>query len=552
MTSLNAILRRQVCATAVLCATLQADAARRAGVVRKAVEDPMDERYNWLTLAETNGYVSVAVPRADLPIADARRLVDREVEVSGEEVSPAGWMHGHVPRFSILGPQDIRILSTGQADFAALHRQTVTGVVLAVSRDELYLRMPRAQCVRVRPAAGERMPRAGETVAVTAFTEPDAFYSMLDEAKVRPLPSEPAVFPPLPLSPGSLFAGESGARTLRSPHHGRIVTVAGRLIRTSDESPTTHRAWLDDGENTFLIDESGLPEPVLGDCATGCTLRLTGLLFAEFSQRATPGLLPEFRHFTLIPRTAADFAVLAGPPWWTPQKLLTVIALLVLAFAGLVLRNRLLLARSRIKTEERTRLAIELHDSLSQTLTGVANLLDTAAKGVSGGSPGGRILLTARQVLASCRKELQSCLWDLRSRTFAERTVGEAVARAVEPVIADAALHVRFNLPCRNISETVLHTVIKIARELVANAVNHGRATRIALAGERRGDRIRFSVADNGRGFDPATAAGPHEGHFGLQGVRERLAPYDGAVTFLVQPGGGMKARVELNLQEEA
>ena len=552
MTSRKAILFRRTLAAAVLCATLRADAERRAGVVRKAIEDPMDERYNWLILSETNGFVSVAVPRADLPIADARQLVDREVEITGEEVRPAGWMHGHVPRFAILGPQDIRLLRPNRPAFADLHRQTVTGVVLAVSQDEFYLRKPRSQCIRVRPSVGERMPRAGTTVAVTAFTEPDAFYSMLDEAKVIPLPSTPTAFPPLQLMPGSLFEGAPGARTLHSPYHGRIVTVTGRLVRTSDESPAARLAWLDDGENTFLIDESGLLRPVLNGCATGSTLRLTGLLFAEFTQRATPGLLPEFRHFTLIPRTAADFEVLEDPPWWTPQKLLTVIALLVLAFAALVLRNRIQLTQSRIKTEERTRLAIELHDSLSQTLTSVANLLDTAAKGVPDGSPSGRLLLTARQILASCRKELQSCLWDLRSRTFAERTVGEAVARAVEPVISNAALHVRFNLSCRDVSESVLHTIIKVARELVANAVNHGRATRIALAGERQGDRIRFSVADNGCGFDPAKPVGPHEGHFGLQGVRERLAPYDGTVTFLPQPNGGMKARVELNLQEEA
>lgn len=544
--------RRRILAAAVLCATLQTAAEVRTGVVRKAVEDPMDERYNWLVLAETNGAVSVAVPRASLPIDAARRLVDREVEVTGEAVRPAGWMHGHVPRFAILGPQDIRLIRPNRPAFADLHRQTVTGVVLAVSQGEFYLRKPRFQCIRVRPSAGERMPHAGATVAVTAFTEPDAFYSMLDEARVRPLPAAPVVFTPLSLAPGSLFEGAPGNRTLHSPHHGRIVTVTGRLVRTSDESPAARLAWLDDGENTFLVDESGLSRPVLAGCATGCTLRLTGLLFAEFTQRATPGLLPEFRHFTLIPRTAADFEVLEDPPWWTPQKLLTVIALLVLAFAALVLRNRILLAQSRIKTEERTRLAIELHDSLSQTLTGVANLLDTAAKGVPGGSSSGRLLLSARQILASCRKELQSCLWDLRSRTFAERTVGEAVARAVEPVISDAALHVRFNLSCRDVSESVLHAIVKVARELVANAVNHGHATRIALAGERQGDRIRFSVSDNGRGFDPATADGPREGHFGLQGVRERLAPYDGAVTFLPLPGGGMKARVELNLKEDA
>lgn len=535
----------------VLLSGARTDAAVRTGVVRKAVEDPMDERYNWLILAETNGFVSIAVTRAALPIAAARRLVDREVAVTGDSICPAGWMHAHAPRFTISGPEDIRAIDPPDPALAHLHRQAETGAVLAVSHAEFYIRTPSAPCIRVRPSPGAGMPRVGVTVAVTAFREPDAFYSMLDEATVAVLPVAPTNFPARPLAPGRIFDGGPGERTLHSPDHGSLVSVTGRLISTSDGSPSTRALWLDDGKDTFRIDDSGLPHDAFATLEAGCLLRLTGLLFAEFAQGPTPGLLPEFRHFSLIPRDAADAQVLERPPWWTPTKLLLVIAALVLLFAAATLRSRFLLSLSRVKTEERTRLAIELHDSISQTLTGVAIQLDTAAKGIPVDTPSGRLLLSARQILASCRKELQACLWDLRSRTFAERTVGEALARALEPVIGGAALQIRFNLPCRDVSEPALHTIIKVARELVANAVNHGHASRIALAGERQGGRVRFSVTDNGSGFDPAAAAGPRDGHFGLQGVRERLAPYNGTLTFQALSGGGMKARVELNIQEE-
>lgn len=535
----------------VLLSCTQADAAVRAGVVRKAVQDPMDERYNWLILAETNGFVSVAVTRAALPIAAARQLIDREVLITGDFLRPAGWMHAHAPRFTISGREAIRAIDPPSPAFANLHRQAETGSVLAVSRAEFYIRTSGAPCIRIRPSFGEALPRVGETVAVTAFREPDAFYSMLDEATVTVLPAAPTNFPARPLAPGRIFDGRPGERTLHSPDHGSLVVVTGRLISTSDGAPSARALWLDDDENTFRIDDSGLPCGTFANLEAGSLLRLTGLLFAEFVQGPTSGLLPEFQHFSLIPRSASDAQVLERPPWWTPTKLLLVIAVLVLLFAVATLRSRLLLSLSRVKTEERTRLAIELHDSISQTLTGVAIQLDTAAKGIPANTPNGRLLLSARQILASCRKELQACLWDLRSRTFAERTVGEALARAIEPVIGGATPQIRFNLPCRDISEPALHTIIKVTRELVANAVNHGHATRIALAGERQGGRVRFSVIDNGGGFDPTAAAGPRDGHFGLQGVRERLAPYNGTLVFQAQPSGGMKARVELNVQEE-
>lgn len=522
----------------------------RAGVVRKVLADPMDERYSWLVLAGADGDVSVAIPCSNVPPAQVKALVDREVEISGTSIDAIGWMNGQKPRFSAETAADIRVLATNRAAFASLHRHGETGAVLAVSRDAFYIRQPKNKCLRVRPADGEAMPRVGATVAVTAFPETDAFYTMFDEALVRTLDVAPTNFPVQALRPGQIFNGAPGTRSLHWPLHGRIVTVTGRLFRTSDESPALRACWLDDGETTFFIDDSGLAASPLADIETGSVLRLTGLLFAEFSQRPLPGHLPEFRHFALIPRSADDIAVAKRPPWWTPARMLACVALLALGFGAVFLRYRILLAHSRIKTEERTRLAVELHDSLSQTLTGVAIQLDTASRGVPADAPSGRLLLSARQILASCRKELQNCLWDLRSSAFSERTVGEALARAVEPVVGAAALKIRFGLDCREISESVLHALIKVARELVANAVNHGRATRVAIAGERRGGRIRFSVTDDGAGFDPARAAGPREGHFGLQGVRERLAAYDGAIAFSRLARGGMKARVEINLQK--
>lgn len=43
--------------------------------------------------------------------------------------------------------------------------------------------------------------------------------------------------------------------------------------------------------------------------------------------------------------------------------------------------------------------------------------------------------------------------------------------------------------------------------------------------------RLHFSVSDNGSGFDPKRHPGPHEGHFGLAGIRERLAGMEGELS---------------------
>ena len=62
-------------------------------------------------------------------------------------------------------------------------------------------------------------------------------------------------------------------------------------------------------------------------------------------------------------------------------------------------------------------------------------------------------------------------------------------------------------------------------------------------------DQIVFSVADNGCGFDPDHCPGGNEGHFGLQGVRERVASQDGSLAIESRPGAGTRVAVSLALQ---
>ena len=186
------------------------------------------------------------------------------------------------------------------------------------------------------------------------------------------------------------------------------------------------------------------------------------------------------------------------------------------------------------KVEERTRLAVELHDSVSQTLTGIALQLD-----------GGEIE-TAKTMLASCRGELRRCLWDLRSRTFEEKDMTEAVTRTITPHLNGCATTVRFNVPRERLSESLTHAILRIVRELVVNAIRHGQAKHIKIAGEMHESTVSFSVTDNGTGFAPETAPGPNQGHFGLLGIRERIEDFNGTLKIASAPGKGAKFTVTL------
>ena len=139
--------------------------------------------------------------------------------------------------------------------------------------------------------------------------------------------------------------------------------------------------------------------------------------------------------------------VLSHPPWWNLQHasiavgLLLIVAILTLIWNRMLrnqvekrgqelLKERLASSENRLKVEERTRLAVELHDSLAQSLAGVS--MELSAKHVD----------SAEKMLKNCRSELRNCLWDLRSRALEETDMKTAIQKMLLPTINDSRLSV--------------------------------------------------------------------------------------------------------------
>ena len=187
-----------------------------------------------------------------------------------------------------------------------------------------------------------------------------------------------------------------------------------------------------------------------------------------------------------------------------------------------------------LRTEERTRLAVELHDTLAQNLTGVSMEIEA-----------GHVDIAAR-TLKSCRDELRNCLWDLRSQALEEKDMSAAVLRTLQPIVNTERVKVRFNVPRQKFSDNTAHALLRTIRELVVNALRHGNAQTVKVAGSIDGETILCSVTDDGCGFDPDESPGILQGHFGLQGVRERIAQLGGTFTIESAPGKGTKATIRI------
>jgi signal transduction histidine kinase len=205
-----------------------------------------------------------------------------------------------------------------------------------------------------------------------------------------------------------------------------------------------------------------------------------------------------------------------------------------------LIREQLAKERVALRVSERTNLAVELHDALSQNLTGLAFQLATAKSALDADPTSlPRHLDTAERMLVSSRTELKRCLADLRDNTLDEKDFDSAIRRTLLPVVGDVKTNISFNVSRQKLNDTTAHSILCIIRELAANAVLHGHATQLDIHGETDGHRLMFSVSDNGDGFDPSTRPGLAEGHFGLDGIHERVEHLNGAIVIDSAPGRG-------------
>ena len=211
--------------------------------------------------------------------------------------------------------------------------------------------------------------------------------------------------------------------------------------------------------------------------------------------------------------------------------------------------ERLASFASSLKVEERTRLAVELHDTIAQTLTGVSLEIDAARDfSRTNAAEMERHLDCASRTLNSCRTELRNCMWDLRNQTLEDISMDEAIRRTLAPHLAGVDLAVRFAVARDLFSDNTALSILRIIRELTLNAVRHGKATSIKVAGCIEEGKLLFSVRDNGCGFEPSSIPGVEQGHFGLQGVTERVETLGGTLMIDSSPGAGTRAGISITL----
>ncbi len=236
--------------------------------------------------------------------------------------------------------------------------------------------------------------------------------------------------------------------------------------------------------------------------------------------------------------------------------------------AGVALHNARLFAQServrrrledagrrQMLSQERNRIARELHDSVAQHLLTIGMNLEWCRRHDSTSSP---VLerVTATKLLArSAVDEIRTVIFELASDGQVD--LRRALREVIEDVVAGTRLKVglrTYGSP-QSLPGAAQHALVQIAREALFNVVRHADAGRAWLTLRWSSDRVRLVVGDDGVGDARAVrrgleATGSAGAHFGLAGIGGRVRELGGSVFVTRRRGGGISLKVELPLRE--
>lgn len=433
----------------------------------------------------------------------------------------------------------------------------------------------------------------GELVDAVGFLSFENYLPVLQDAVLRTT-GEPRIA--ITPKPATLEELQSGL------YHADYISISGRMIefvanhsRQGSSQPGNTTMVLQSSNMTFTAIADNLPgQAALASIPIDSVLQVSGICLTKID---SDGKLETFQILIGNPK---DVIILKKPSWLTPHRLwigfIAVCSVLIVimswtlvlsrknstlnyliaerekAQSALQQANDQLEERVRERTAqlkfeitarkesevqfkavltERTRLAQELHDTVEQTLTGIALQLNAASK-LHGRNPENSLhhLELARSLMSKSQVEIRQSVWDLRSRANEKFDLPTALAEGARQITygTKVQVHLVTKGEPQFLPEIVEENLLRIGQEALANIIKHSGAANahIELQFERR--QVSLQVLDDGVGFDREKAAGPGEGHFGLLGMSERSKRLGGRFILSSKPGEGALVRVEIPL----
>jgi len=208
-------------------------------------------------------------------------------------------------------------------------------------------------------------------------------------------------------------------------------------------------------------------------------------------------------------------------------------------------------AERSAQAAERSRLARELHDSVTQSLYSMTLYAEATARLLTSGQTEAAAghLRDLRDTAQEALREMRLLIFELRPPAL-ENGLASALQTRLDSVESRGGIHAELHVDGKeNLSFAMQSELYNIVLEALNNALKHARAQRVQVHLLFETKRVSIQVSDDGVGFEPTSALS--SGGFGIPGMQERAQRIGGKLDIVSQQDNGTQVTIQVPLNEE-
>jgi signal transduction histidine kinase len=447
-------------------------------------------------------------------------------------------------------PRDLLLFD---AQATAFRRVKVRGQIVHAEGNQIFL-MDEGSGIRLLSAESAPI-HAGDLVDAVGYPDISGSALLLREAKIRKT-GHASLPEPKTLTEAEMTREEIDATRVR---------VEGKLLGLHLEQRVPVLE-MQSGAHLYL---ARLPqgESRQSSLRPGSKLALKGV-YVGHGHNQHPGA--EAESFELLLNSFGDLVVLSQPPWWTLQRLLIIVGLLLVGLTFAVvwisqlrrvvdqrtsqlqreIRERERVERQHALEAERSRIARDLHDDLGSSLTEINALASTGQRPQADEANQVNLFHAIAGKARSLIAALDVIVWAVDPEDNLLQSLADYLSGYAEEFFSNTNISCRFKVPVSfpeiNLEGRVRHDLLMTVKEALNNVVRHAEATEVEFRMAVTIGDLEIEIADNGKGFEGSSEKGGH----GLKNLSARLLKLGGSCTVESRVAGGTVVRIRLPLSQ--
>jgi signal transduction histidine kinase len=195
---------------------------------------------------------------------------------------------------------------------------------------------------------------------------------------------------------------------------------------------------------------------------------------------------------------------------------------------------------------ERRRIAIELHDSMSQHLAGIVLTVGQIRRRFPGEASVQALLDDLAKLAQQATRETRVLSHLLNASRHEREPLGAALQRLVGGFGSRTGLDtiIETNGPIDATNGAAQHALFRVIQEALTNVYRHAKATKVSVSLLAGADQLSLSIVDDGRGMPIASGADRDAAPLGvgIPGMRSRIEQLGGRLEITSSPGGAVVA----------